>query len=168
MRELSSLDQKILNLPIEKIFPVVSDFKTYNEWFPKNPELKILKTTSDYVGSIVEVKIGLVSFRIELMRINPNKEIIVQYSGAYEGRGIWYFFETINGTKLMYEIELEIKNPLVRFLSLFVNLNSIHSKMMTKIFQGLEEYLYKIYDIKPNGLNNINDTQSKIFPISSN
>ncbi len=168
MKELSSLDQKILKFSVDKVFPVVADFQTYTEWFPNKPGIRILKLNPEKVGSIIEIKTGIISFKIELMRINPHKEIIVEYNGAYEGRGIWYFFETTNGTKLMYEIELEIKNILVRFVSLFINLNSIHSKMMTKIFDGLEDYLNKTYDVKPNGINNNSNSQSKIFSISSN
>lgn len=168
MRELTSLDQRILSYKIEKIFPVIADFETYKEWFPSKPGIKIIKTTAVKTGSIIQVQFGIIKFTIELMRINPNKEIIVHYSGAYRGKGIWYFFESANGTKLMYEIELEILNPLIRFSSLFLNIASLHSKMMTKIFDGLENYLHKIYKNEANGINNSDNTQPKIFSISGN
>lgn len=167
MKELTSLDQKILNIKIENIFPVIADFESYKNWFPNNLEIKLIKSTPEKIGSIIQIKIGIVNFKIELTRIIPNKEIIVSYTGAYEGQGIWYFFDSTNGTKLLYEIELMIKNPIIRFISLFINLTTLHSKMMTKIFNGLEEYLNKTYNIKKNGINNSNNTQSKIFFIKS-
>ncbi len=142
--------------------------KTYKNWFPSKPEINLIKSTPDKIGSIIQIKIGVIKFFIELMRINPEKEIIVHYSGAYEGNGIWYFFESSNGTKLMYEIELKVKNPIVRFVSLFVNIAALHSKMMTEVFNGLENYLNKLYQTEKNGLNNLSDSQPKIFSITSN
>lgn len=168
MNELTSLDYKILNHKIENIFPIVADFESYKHWFPQKPEITLIKSAKDKIGSIIQIKTGIVKFNIELMRINTNKEIIVQYYGAYEGKGIWYFFESANGTKLMYEIELKVKNPLVRFVSLFVNLAAIHSKMMTKVFNGLEDYLNKLYKTEKNGHDNLSNAQPKIFSITSN
>lgn len=168
MKELTSLDQKILNYPVDKIFPIVSDFQTYREWFPKNVDISLIKKTPEKIGSIIQIKFGIVKFKIELTRINQFREIIVQYSGAYEGNGIWYFFESTIGTKLLYEIDLKIKNPIVRFISIFVNINSMHSNVMTKIFDGLETYLNNIYKNEKNGINNHSNSQPKIFSISSN
>lgn len=168
MRKLSSLDQKILNYKVEQIFSVISDFSTYKEWFPKSVKLEDVNLSDAKIGSIVKIKVGIISFRCELMRINNNKEIIVHYSGAYEGNGIWYFLETGKGTKLMYEIDLEIKNPIVKILSIFINVAGIHSKMMSNIFQGLEKYLNKIYHGDSDSLNNISNAQPKIFSISGN
>lgn len=168
MKELTSLDQKILNYPVDKIFPIVSDFQTYREWFPKNVDISLIKKTPEKIGSIIQIKFGIVKFKIELTRINQFREIIVQYSGAYEGNGIWYFFESTIGTKLLYEIDLKIKNPIVRFISIFVNINSMHSNVMTKIFDGLENYLNNIYKNEKNGINNHSNSQPKIFSISSN
>lgn len=168
MRNLTSLDQKVLSYKVENVFNVVSNFETYKEWFPEDAKVTVVKTTSQGVGSVIQVKTGIISFNIELMRINPNKEIIVRYSGAYEGEGIWYFFETTNGTKLMYEIELKIKNPLVFFLNFFINISTLHSKVMVKMFNRLEQYLNKIYNVDSNSLNNNSNTQPKIFTLSSN
>lgn len=168
MRNLTSLDQKILSFKVEDVFKVVSNFETYKEWFPEDAKVNVIKINPKGVGSIIQVKTGIISFQIEMMRINPNKEIIVHYTGAYEGEGIWYFFETANGTKLMYEIELKIKNPLVIVLNFFVNVSMLHSKVMNKIFNRLEEYLNKIYNVNSNSLNNNSNTQPKIFSFTSN
>ena len=168
MRNLTSLDQKVLSHKVEDVFKVVSNFETYKEWFPEDAKVTVVKTTSQGVGSVIQVKTGIISFNIELMRINPNKEIIVRYSGAYEGEGIWYFFETTNGTKLMYEIELKIKNPLVFFLNFFINISTLHSKVMVKMFNRLEQYLNKMYNVDSNSLNNNSNTQPKIFTLSGN
>ncbi len=167
MKELTSLDQKIFNLKIENIFSVISDFASYKNWFPTNPEMKLIKSTPEKIGSIIQIKTGIVNFKIELTRIIPNKEIIVSYTGAFEGQGIWYFFESTNGTKLLYEIDLKVKSPVVRFFSFFLNLTALHSKLMTQVFSGLEEYLNKTYNINKNGINNSNSSQSKIFYIKS-
>ncbi len=166
MRSLTSLDHKILNHKPENIFKVVSNFETYPEWFGKDVRLKSIKTTQQKIGSVIKVKFGIIGFEIELMRVNPNYEIFVKYSGAYSGQGVWYFFETTNGTKLMYEIDLKIRNPLVWFTSLFVNIARLHSEIMAKIFRNLEEYLNKIYGNSEDGLNSSSDPQSKIFFIS--
>lgn len=168
MKELTSLDQRILNYKIENVFPVIADFSNYPKWFPENLNINVIKSSPEKVGSAINIKIGVIQFNIELKRINQNKEIIVQYSGAYEGQGIWYFFDSTNGTKLMYEIELKIKNPLVRLISLFINIASFHSKMMTKIFDGLEDYLNNIYRTNTDGFDNSNNSKPKIFSITGN
>lgn len=168
MRNLTSLDQKVLSHKVEDVFKVVSNFETYKEWFPEDVKVTVIETTPDGIGSIIKVENGIIRFNIEMMRVNPNKEILVRYSGAYEGEGIWYFFETTNGTKLMYEIELKIKNPLVFFLNFFINISTLHSKVMVKMFNRLEQYLNKIYNVDSNSLNNNSNTQPKIFTLSSN
>jgi ribosome-associated toxin RatA of RatAB toxin-antitoxin module len=168
MRDLNSLDQKILSHKVEDVFKVVSNFETCKEWFPEDAKVEIIKINPSGVGSIIQVKTGIISFNIEMMKITPNKEILVRYSGAYEGEGIWYFFETTNGTKLMYEIELKIKHPLVVLLNFFVSVSSLHSKVMMKMFDRLEKYLNKIYNVNSDSLNNNSNTQPKIFTLSSN
>lgn len=168
MKELSSLDQKILNYKVENVFPVIADFTNYSKWFPENLQISLVKSTPEKVGSVINIKIGIIQFNIELTRINSNKEIIVHYTGAYEGQGIWYFFDSSNGTKLMYEIDLKIKNPLIRLISFFINIASIHSQIMTKIFSRLEEYLNNLYKFKSNDLSNFNNSQPKIFSITGN
>lgn len=168
MRNLTSLDQKVLSHKVEDVFKVVSNFETYKEWFPEDVKVTVIETTPHGIGSIIKVETGIIRFNIEMMRVNPNKEILVRYSGAYEGEGIWYFFETTNGTKLMYEIELKIKNPLVFFLNFFINISTLHSKVMVKMFNRLEQYLNKIYNVDSNSLNNNSNTQPKIFTLSGN
>lgn len=168
MRNLTSLDQKVLSHKVEDVFKVVSNFETYKEWFPEDVKVTVIDTTPHGIGSIIKVENGIIRFNIEMMRVNPNKEILVRYSGAYEGEGIWYFFETTNGTKLMYEIELKIKNPLVFFLNFFINISTLHSKVMVKMFNRLEQYLNKIYNVDSNSLNNNSNTQPKIFTLSGN
>lgn len=168
MRSLTSLDQKVFPFKVEDVFKVISNFETYKEWFPDGTKVILLESTPKTIGSTIQVKTGMISFNIEMMKINPNKEIFVRYSGAYEGEGIWYFFETINGTKVMYEIDLKIKNPLVVLINFFVSVSAIHSKMMTKLFDRLEQYLNKIYNVNSNSLNNNSNTQPKIFNLSGN
>ncbi|MGB9663952.1 MAG: SRPBCC family protein [Ignavibacteria bacterium] len=168
MRSITTLDQKIFPFKVEDVFKVISNFETYKEWFPEGTKVILLESTPKAIGSIIQVKTGIVSFNMELMKINPNKEIFVRYSGAYEGEGIWYFFETTTGTKVMYEIDLKIKNPLVVLINFFVNVSALHSKIMTKIFDRLEKYLNKIYNVNSNSLNNNSNAQPKIFNITSN
>lgn len=167
MRELTSLDQKTLLHKVENVFKVVSNFETYKEWFPEDAKVSLIKFYPNGVGSIIQVKVGIIKFNIEMIRIIENKEIIVQYTGAYEGNGIWYFFETVNGTKLMYEIDLKIKNPFVFLIDLFVSVSMLHSNMMAKMFNRLEEYLNKIYNVKSNSINNTGNSQPKIFSLTS-
>ncbi len=168
MKKLSSLDQKILNHKVEKVFDLVSNYETYKIWFPESIKLNLVKSTPNKIGSVIEICTGFVKFYCELIRINSNKELVVHYSGAYEGRGIWYFFESLNGTKLIYEIDLEIKNPFVFLVSLFLDLSHIHSKMMTNIFFSLEKYLNELYNVNGNSVSNNSNTQPKIFTLTGN
>lgn len=168
MRKINSLDHRIIHHSVENIFTVISDFNTYPEWFGKKVRVKVLKITEEKIGSLIQINFGTVKFFCEIVKILLNKEIVVKYTGAYSGMGTWFFFKGTNGIKVIYEIDLIIRNPFVYILSYFISLNRIHSKTMNDIFNNLEKYLSQRFNAKLNGIRNSSNSQPKIFTLPSN
>ncbi len=141
MRKISSLDQRILKHDIGKLFNTIVNFETYPEWWDKKIKLNILKKTENYINSKIEIVVYGKSFFYEIVKAKPNHEIVINYSGIYSGTGTWFFVEGANGVKVMYEVDLEVKDFFVSLISFIFNLNVMHSKQMAKLFNGLEKYL---------------------------
>jgi ribosome-associated toxin RatA of RatAB toxin-antitoxin module len=166
MQKISSLDQRILKHDIKNIFNAIVDFNTYFEWWDKSIKINILKRTENFINSKLEITAYGKKFFCEIVKASPIQEIVINYSGIYSGTGTWFFVEGANGVKVMYEVDLEIKDFLVRLFSFIINLNAIHSKQMAKLFNGLENYLNDKSD--SDSLDSARNVQPPTFTLKSN
>jgi len=141
MRKILSLDQRILRYDIKNIYNAVVDFNTYPAWWDKSIKINILRRTQNFINSKLEITAYKKRFFCEIVKVKPHQEIVINYSGIYSGTGTWFFVEGANGIKVMYEVDLEVKDFFVSLFSFIINLNAIHSKQMAKLFNGLENYL---------------------------
>lgn len=166
MKQINSIDQIIFNSDIENIFKTILDLTSYKEWFPDKFKLEIISNEENYIGSRIKISYLGIEFIWEIIKIEKLSEIIVSYSGAYKGLATWYFSNLADGVKVMFEVELEIKNPFILFASFFVNMNEFHSKQMVQLFNNLETYLNTKYPNEKTRINNIGNIQPPTFTIT--
>ena len=146
MKKISADDSAYVNFPLNDVWRAVSDFNSYKSWWPGNVEIKVLELNENLTGTKFQVKPNRKKgFICEVEIFQVHSKICLNYiAGIYSGKGFWEL-QKVNDQKTLirYKIDLEIKDPLINFISKFADVAKIHSKMMTDIFKGLEIYLSK-------------------------
>jgi ribosome-associated toxin RatA of RatAB toxin-antitoxin module len=131
------------NTNISKLFDVISDFSTYKYWWPKYIKFNRLKVSPDILYSRVYVSPFMSPgflWRITNLIENEILEVTYEY-GAYTGKGIWEVKKNNEEIELSYEINLLISNSFIKLTSNFINIESMHKKLMKNVFKKLDIYL---------------------------
>lgn len=142
-----------INLPVEKVYSYMGDFKNMELWGPwisKDKNAKnIYKGTPGVVGhlhrwesTMDEVGVG----EQEIVQLTPNKEIIcdLRFEKPYESKAIGYYkFEKINAqtTKLVWGCEMKygfIESILMMAMDIDTMLGNDFTKGLTKLKQVIK------------------------------
>jgi ribosome-associated toxin RatA of RatAB toxin-antitoxin module len=148
VRRTRATDCRILPFPVGQVGAGLLDFASYPRWWPAQLRIRVLRTTPDHVGSRIEVRPRGGWFICEIAQVIPNREILIHYvDGVHRGTGRWTVEPVDGGTRVCYQIDLEPHGSLPRLLSHALNFARLHSRMMVKVFDGLEHWLSN----NPNG-----------------
>ena len=145
MPKVVSINSALLNHHVGEVYRTITDFISYEKWYPKPFKIEVIDLNSHAVGTTLKIQNGpLVSWLAKVTKFEPNKLIAIDYiEGAWLGKTFWRFEDNGNKTKLIFEIDLQINKAWLRFLSHFVNFSTRHSKQMHQVFISLEHYLNK-------------------------
>lgn len=125
-----------------KIWRVITDFSGYQEWWPAPLKTKALRVAEGLIGSRIEIRpYGGKGFVCEVVDVKHDSELRMKYSGIYSGTGVWTISDVNEHCRVTYEIMLEIENFWILLLSSFVPVTKIHSRLMSDVLSGLEQYL---------------------------
>jgi len=153
MPKVVSKNAALLNHPVQEVYRTITDFASYDKWYPKPFKIEVLDLDPHAVGTTLKIQNGpLVRWLAKVTKFEPNSLIAIDYiDGAWLGKTVWRFEEqedlpdsapqTGRKTKLSLEINLDINKGWLRFLSSFVDFSSRHSKQMHEVFVSLEHYL---------------------------
>ena len=143
MPEVTARDIKFLNYPVSYVYRTLTDFASYQKWYPKPFKFEVLHLDSHATGTTVAIENGrLVKWVAKITAFEPDKLLGIDYiEGAWLGKTYWRFSDSDGRTKLTLEIDLEINKAWLRFLSRFMNFSKLHSKQMRQVFTALEHYL---------------------------
>jgi ribosome-associated toxin RatA of RatAB toxin-antitoxin module len=139
-----SLDKyNFKNTNPDELFKVISDFNTYQYWWPKFISFENINKTNDIIKSCVYVSPFLSpGFLWEITNLIDDEIIEIMYvSGAYTGKGIWEIKHHNEITELTYEVNLIISNVFINIISKFISIEAMHKKLMLTVFKNLETYL---------------------------
>jgi ribosome-associated toxin RatA of RatAB toxin-antitoxin module len=143
LSEVTAKDIKYLNYPVSAVYRTLTDFASYQKWYPKPFKFEVLHLDSHATGTTVAIENGrLVKWVAKITAFEPDKLLGIDYiEGAWLGKTYWRFSDSDGRTKLTLEIDLEINKAWLRFLSRFMNFSKLHSKQMRQVFTALEHYL---------------------------
>jgi ribosome-associated toxin RatA of RatAB toxin-antitoxin module len=145
MRNIQTTNSKVMAYPAMQIWKAITDLPNYSSWWPSSIKIKTLHLSEGLIGSRIEVRpYGGQPFCCEVSGLNKGKELTLEYSGIYAGKGMWTISEINGQSRVTYQIELTIQSNLIRLLASVLPVDSIHSKLMEKVLTGLGEYLGKI------------------------
>src|ERR1043166_9090569 len=144
MRRIQTTDCRTLPFDLAAVFAALVDFENYPRWWPAELRLRVLRTTTELVGSRFEVRPRGGSFVCEVAQVIPEKEMLIHYvDGLHRGTGLCTFKRQGERTKVCYRIDLEPQGWLLRLLAHFINFAARHSRGMERLFDGLDVWLRK-------------------------
>jgi ribosome-associated toxin RatA of RatAB toxin-antitoxin module len=143
MSKVTAKDIKFLNYPVGYVYRTLTDFASYQKWYPKPFKFEVLHLDSNAVGTTISIENGrLVKWVAKITEFEPDSLLGIDYiEGAWLGKTYWRFEDRSGKTKLTLEIDLEINKPWLRLLAKFMNFSKLHSKQMNRVFNALERYL---------------------------
>ena len=142
MRRIQVTDCRTLAFPPAQVFAAVADLENYPRWWPAELKVRLLTVTPDGIGSRLEAHPHHSLLVCEVTRIVPNNQIHIRYvEGVQRGTGVWTFEPSDVGTRLCYRVDLEPQGWFPRFLSNFRDFTAMHSRLMERVFDGLEKWL---------------------------
>jgi ribosome-associated toxin RatA of RatAB toxin-antitoxin module len=142
VRRTQATDCRTLPYPVPEVFAALTDFGNYPTWWPKELSLKVLHLAPDHVGS--RLGAGLLGgwFICEVTEVVPEREVRTRYiEGVHRGEGVWSLEPVEGDTKVCYRIDLEPQGVGPRLLSHVLDFGHLHSKLMGRVFDGLERFL---------------------------
>jgi ribosome-associated toxin RatA of RatAB toxin-antitoxin module len=142
MRKVQAEDEAIIACPPGRIWQAITDFSSYQKWWPASVRIVVHRVTPELLGSQVEIKpYGGRAFLCEVESVRDGSELRLQYSGVYRGIGVWTIAESGSSSRVVYRIDLEVADPFMKILSYIVSIPRLHSKLMREVFEGLAGYL---------------------------
>lgn len=143
MSKVTAKDIKFLNYPVGYVYRTLTDFASYQKWYPKPFKFDVLHLDSNAVGTTISIENGRhVKWIAKITEFEPDNLLGIDYiEGAWLGKTYWRFEDRNGKTKLTLEIDLEINKPWLRLLAKFMNFSKLHSKQMNQVFTALEGYM---------------------------
>lgn len=119
------------------------DIASYHKWWPREISFELEYLDPTIIGTVVDVHNGMfVRWKARVSAFKTNRLLAIDYfKGDWIGKTTWKFEETEAGTRLTFDIDLDINRAWLRVFSHFVNFARFHSRQISRVFKNLETYL---------------------------
>lgn len=142
MHTIQAEDTAVIPAAPEAIWRAISDFSSYHKWWPSSVRIEVRRNSPELVGSQVQLRpFGGRAFLCEAVSIREGAELLLQYSGVYRGPGAWTIIAGGGNCRVVYRVDLEIVDPLMKLLSYILPIPRLHSSLMREVFAGLAGYV---------------------------
>jgi ribosome-associated toxin RatA of RatAB toxin-antitoxin module len=142
MRRIQAEDAACIAGTPQKIWRAISDFSSYEKWWPASVKITVRRSVPDIIGSQVQLRpLGGRAFLCEVESMRENAELQVQYCGIYRGPGAWRIEAGEGSCRVTYRVDLEIVDPVMKLLSYILPIPRLHSSLMKDVFAGLAGYV---------------------------
>ena len=136
-------DSILLQADPERVFNVLVDLHSYNEWWPRSIRFRFDVPGPARVGTRMRiVNERLVRWVAEVTALEANRRITFRYAeGAWRGTAGWTLKPEPGGVRVSYSIDIRPVPFWLRMLSRFLDLGAMHSKRMQGVLQRLKARL---------------------------
>ncbi|MBI1207837.1 MAG: hypothetical protein GC191_11170 [Azospirillum sp.] len=125
----------------ESLFPILLAFDRYAAWWPEDVGVRVLTEPPFGLGTVVEIATSGNAFQCTVEAIEAPLRVAMRYdSGLHDGTGVWSLEQQNGGTEITFAVDLRARGLAAMFLPLF-DVAGIHSRLMQKVFDGLERHL---------------------------
>ena len=136
-------DETYIPLSPATIWPVLADIAQYPNWWPWLLFVSPLRVNQGLIGTEFTIRpYGWRSFCCQVVSVEEPVRICLKYDGVYMG-GVaeWRLEPVDDGTRVIYDMDAEVNDPLVALVGKVIDLKSIHSFSMRNIFRNLKKKL---------------------------
>jgi ribosome-associated toxin RatA of RatAB toxin-antitoxin module len=143
MPQIKAYDEIRLNCSADEVWKILIDIPSYHKWWPKLVNLKVSNFNKEIVNTQFEARpFGGKSFSCRVISIIPNNEIKLNYfDGIYRGEGVWKIVRKDASVKVSYNVDLEIVDKSIAFLSRIISISKLHSLIFKQILKGLSQQI---------------------------
>lgn len=137
--------ETIFPLSPAEIWPVLADVAGYERWWPRFLFVHLLQASPGLTGTEISIRpYGWKSFRCQVVSVEEPVRIGLHYEGSYLGGGAeWRLEPDGQGTRVIFDLDAEVNDPLVSLVSKVIDLRRIHSYSMDAIFANLKQQLFR-------------------------
>jgi uncharacterized protein YndB with AHSA1/START domain len=110
-------------VPIERVWAVITDVARYPEWWPGVKQAVLLAPDRSLrVGQAAEIAVRgslpyTLRFRSEVVKFSAPQRLLVRATGDLTGEGEWNLTDTDRGTQVTYRWEVRLSKPGFALLS---------------------------------------------------
>jgi len=142
-RKISAVDETILPHRPAQVYAALLDFESYPKWWPWPLKVRPLGPLPVQLGTAIVISNGpLVKWTATIDSLTEAQAIEMRYGeGAWSGPTRWTLSPAEGGTRLIYEVEIEILPGWLKLLSRCIDFSAFHSRQMEKVFAGLAAHL---------------------------
>jgi len=138
---IQAFDERVMPFAVEQIWAVLTDAKSYPNWYPSVVKVRVLEETTALVGTKFEIhpRHGR-AFPCCVESVDESRQMRMRYPGDFiVGTGEWRL-EAINGgrTRATYLIDVVATGWLAAILGSVLPFAKIHSKSMQEVLAKLE------------------------------
>lgn len=143
MPKLVALDEYISPHPPELVYRTVGDLESYPDWWPASLAVSVLSPLPTRIGTRLQLSNGwFVRWIATVVELRPMTHVVLRYSnGAWMGTTVWTLTAVPGGTRVVYEIDVEIVPLWLRLVSVAIDFRKIHSNEMRRVFAALDRHL---------------------------
>jgi len=140
---LRMIDATTVPFAPSEVWPVLADIAGYSQWWPWSLFVGLCHAESGLIGTEFTIRpYGWRSFRCRVVSCEESRRIGLHYEGGYLGGVAEWRLEPVGqGTKIMYDLDAEVRDPLVTLFGAVISLESVHAYSMRGIFINLEQLL---------------------------
>jgi uncharacterized protein YndB with AHSA1/START domain len=148
---ITATDQILVPASPAAVWRVLADLNRYSAWWPKPVGIRATTITPELEGSDLEVRPrGGPAFHWLVERAVPDSLLLLRYhTGPYQGTGTWLLEPVLEGTRVVYALDLTTTHPLLRLIGRVTNLGRAHSRMMRPVLDRLRHAVTGGHDHPP-------------------
>ena len=147
MREIDVVDEAVIDADSAVVFQALVDEMTGKAdwWSPHLTTRMRGETPASQAGAVFDITVhrpGTPRFTEKTIEVAENKLYRVEYvDGDFKGEGIWTLEPLGDRTLLRFRWRVRPQRWLLRMLSRFMDIGKMHSEVMKRGFEGLNQYV---------------------------
>jgi uncharacterized protein YndB with AHSA1/START domain len=142
-RQIAAIDEAILGYPPDRVWAIVADLGRYHEWWAAPYHVETIQDAHG-VGTRIRMSNGrFVRWVATLTQLDPER-VVIHYEGAWNGDARWSVAPCLDGTRLVFRIDVDPGPVWLKMLARTRDLKRRHSHQMTKVFAQLRHRLEAI------------------------
>lgn len=144
MRQLIAIDEAVLAFPPTAVHEVLAELERYPDWWPQPFRVSRLEPLPPLLQPRIRITNGPLESWVATLVERSGERVVLRYDGAWEGQARWSVYPSIEGTRLVFRVDLEAKPVWLRLAAGMTKKAKKHSHQMLQVFRALDKRLAEL------------------------